>query len=336
MLDLSFLLSDGLNLADNLISAWDDTWSRVLGVSVTGFVLYGILCWIGTLLAVVTLLVLMFELFNDLNKGRMEAFTQLIWPLVVALLLAHNGRLLAQITLDIRGIINQINNMALGALVVGVSLDEIFRQALAYISLESTISNWLRPCESLFGEAQSQCLNQAISQSQGFVNSAGSVLGGASWLTDLTNSLGTIGNRIGDGNFQGVLQALTPGWLPVVASMLTYSQMAYQQTLEASLLLTALFGPIAVGASLLPNGTKAMVVWVTTLFSIGFARLAFNILVGLTSIIVTSSPGGNPFWFSLFSGLFAPVLSSLVAGGTGFGIVNATRQIPSFNSPFRW
>jgi hypothetical protein len=94
-------------------------------------------------------------------------------------------------------------------------------------------------------------------------------------------------------------------------------QIAYQNLLEASLVITALLGPIAVGGSLLPYGAKPIFAWLAGFFSVGFARLCFNIIVGLTSVVATSSDGGDPFWFALFAGLLAPLLASSLASGAG-------------------
>jgi hypothetical protein len=106
--------------------------------------------------------------------------------------------------------------------------------------------------------------------------------------------------------------------MPIVVSVLYWMQIAYQNLLEASLIITALLGPIAVGGSLLPYGPRAVFAWLAGFFSVGFARLCFNIIVGLASVVATGSEGGDPFWFALFAGLLAPVLASGLASGAGF------------------
>ena len=238
--------------------------------------------------------------------------------LLVAFLLSNNGQVLAQSTLELRDIINQANSQVIAITMAGVKLDELYQEANGNIGLQSLISNTMRACQSLTGEAQLQCMNQALSQSQEIVNNYKAVFGDRSWLDNIQGFLDGITSAVSGGGIEmGVFGLLKPLWMPIVVSVLYWMQMAYQNLLEASLIITALLGPIAVGGSLLPYGPKAIFAWLTGFFSVGFARLCFNIIVGLASVVATSSEGGDPFWFALFAGLFAPLLASSLASGAG-------------------
>ena len=54
------------------------------------------------------------------------------------------------------------------------------------------------------------------------------------------------------------------------------------------MLLTALLGPMAVGASLLPYGSKQIFTWLKAFFSLGMAKLSFNIILGLCGQLVSN------------------------------------------------
>ncbi len=318
---LNNVLTAGANAANSVAQSWNNTWQNVLGQSLNngGTSLYGVLCWLGTIFAVGTLIFLVIELYKDLSDGKPNALSILIWPLIVAFLLANQGQLLAQITLGLRSILNQVNTQVLAITLSGVKLDELYQQANGNIALQGLISVSFGACRSLTGEAQAQCLNQAVNQAQTLVNDYKSAFGGGSWLDGIQNFLNSIGSAItGNGVDAGIFGLLKPVWMPIVVSVLYWMQIAYQNLLEAGLLITALFGPIAVGGSLLPYGPKSIFAWLTGFFAIGFARICFNIIVGLSAVVATDSQGGDPFWFALFAGLFAPILASGLATGSGF------------------
>jgi hypothetical protein len=316
---LNNVLINGANAANNVAESWNNTWDNVLGSgSLGGTSLYGVLCWLGTLFALGTLIFLVIELYKDLNEGKPAVLTSLVWPLLVAFLLANNGQWLAQATLALRDIINQANSQVIAITMAGVKLDELYREANGNMALQGIISSTMRACQSLTGEAQIQCLDQAVTQAQSLVDTYKSIFGDKSWLDHIQGFLDGITNALtGDGVDMGIFGLLKPLWMPIVVSILYWLQIAYQNLLEASLLITALLGPIAVGGSLLPYGPRAIFAWLTGFFSVGFARLCFNIIVGLASVVATSSDGGDPFWFALFAGLLAPILASSLASGAG-------------------
>lgn len=325
-ISLNNVLINGANAANSVAESWNGTWQDVLGLSGApgGATLYSSLCWVGTVFAVGTLIFLMIELFKDLNEGKEAAFAQLIWPLIVALLLASNGTLLARITVALRDIINEANTQVISATMAGVKLDELYQEANGNIGLQSMISSYMRPCQSLTGEAQVQCLNQAVAQAQGLVDAYKAVFGDKTWLENIQSFLSSIGDILtGGGDPMGIFGLTKPLWMPIVVSILYWMQIAFQNLLEGALIITALLGPVAVGGSLLPFGAKPIFAWLTGFFSVGFARLSFNIIVGLTSVVATSSEGGDPFWFALFAGLFAPILAMSLASGAGLAVWTA-------------
>jgi hypothetical protein len=320
-ISLNDVLINGAEAANSVAESWNNTWQDVLGLSGSpgGATLYSVLCWVGTLFAVGTLLFLVIELYKDLNEGKPIVLASLVWPLIVAFLLANNGEWLAKSTLALREIINQANSQIIAITMAGVKLDELYQEANGNLGLQVLISNTMRACQSLMGEAQIQCMNQAVTQSQDIINNYKALFGDKNWLDNIQGFLDGITSTItGGGIDMGIFGLLKPLWMPIVVSILYWMQIAYQNLLEASLVITALLGPIAVGGSLLPYGPRAIFAWLTGFFSVGFARLCFNIIVGLTSVVATASEGGDPFWFALFAGLLAPVLASSLASGAGF------------------
>ncbi|MFN6567612.1 hypothetical protein [Dendronalium sp. ChiSLP03b] len=72
---------------------------------------------------------------------------------------------------------------------------------------------------------------------------------------------------------------------------------AYQWGIELTMLLSAYLGPLAVGGSLLPYGAKPLLAWLTGYFSVGIAKLGFNIISGFAAELIANSRSDQPLFF---------------------------------------
>lgn len=99
-------------------------------------------------------------------------------------------------------------------------------------------------------------------------------------------------------------------------------QWAFANLIEASLLLTALTGPVAIAGSLLPIGTRPIWAWLTGLFSLGMAKIYYNIVVGLIATVIVNAQAQNEsdFGFVVLLSILAPVLSLTLAAGGGLAV----------------
>jgi hypothetical protein len=104
-----------------------------------------------------------------------------------------------------------------------------------------------------------------------------------------------------------------------VIGVITSTRTAFIYILEAMMLVTGLIGPIFVGLSLFPVGTKPMVAWAISFVTIGFCKICYSLISGLAAIaMVYAGPQNNDMTVaSVVLGLFAPVLSFYVASNTG-------------------
>ncbi len=120
-----------------------------------------------------------------------------------------------------------------------------------------------------------------------------------------------------------------------IKSFLFSLQYAFQNLIEATMLLIAALGPIAVGGSLLPVAGKPIFAWLTGFLSVGIAKISFNIIAVLTAAVIVNGPAENPnanpdlMWFIIFLGVLAPILSLVVAAAGGFAVFNAISNTAS-------
>ena len=314
----------GLRAAQQTAENWNDHWHAVLSGTVPGgTALYGALADVGEYFAVGTLLVLMILIFRDLNEGKPYSLENLIWPLIVATLLANNGNLLAQTTIGLRSIINNANQTVLETTLAGVNLNQIYRQANGLANVQQEISALVQECASSSNEELSKCLAVAQEAANDLIDKYKQKNGSNLWIENLQADLAdTFADGILGGTVNLVFSSLLSNWQPILYSVLSLMQIAYQNLLEATLLLTALLGPVAVGGSLLPMGVRPVFAWLTGFFSVGMAKLSFNIIVGLTAAIATNNSVGDPGWFPLFCAILAPLLSFGLAAGGGLAVWN--------------
>jgi hypothetical protein len=117
-----------------------------------------------------------------------------------------------------------------------------------------------------------------------------------------------------------------------VAVILLALNNAYQWGIEFTMLLTALLGPLAIGGSLLPFGVKPIFAWLTGYFTVGMAKLCFNIIIGLCGQLIANSQQNQPMIFLLFIGLVSPILASALAAGGGLAVWTGLGKVTAFGA----
>jgi uncharacterized membrane protein YeaQ/YmgE (transglycosylase-associated protein family) len=295
--------------------------------------LYTALCKVGQLFAVATLVFYMVELAkNFMNQEDMKALSSWIWPIIVVSMLANGGSLLRDGTLAIREIINKTNNDIIKVAAAGVDMEVAFNRAVGNIALQQQVGAAMERCKSIPGNSQDSidCLNQAQIElrqsapdlfkgsepepSSGFWNPLEALSDAKDALENM--SPGQIGEKIGS-SITSAIGSMMTGF---VAALMLALNNAYQWGIEFTMLVTALLGPLAIGGSLLPFGAKPIFAWLTGYFSVGMAKLCFNMITGLCAQLIANSEQNQPMIFLLFVGLISPILASALAAGGGLAV----------------
>jgi hypothetical protein len=305
----SSIAADGAVAADAISAAMDKLWTDVLGGG-----LYGAIAQLGVFFAVGTLLIFLVQWFKDLMEGdNPQAFTSVIWPILVIVLLANQAKVLSACTLQLRGIINQVNQQILTSTSGSLQLQEAYQQVVGQVGASDTARSVLSQCATLADpQQQNECVQNATRQAQ-----------------EINSSLPQQSNNV----FQNPLDSLNPAkqienftttvFAVAVRGWLIAFGIAFQWIVEISLLLTGLLGPLAVGGSLLPVGQKAIFAWLTGFFSVGMVKLSFNIICGLVATLVINAENADSMIFAFATGLLAPVLSLILAAGGGIAVFNS-------------
>ena len=328
------IIDTGAATSQSIAEGWDKQWLDLLQNN-TSNNLYGALTNLGIFFAVGTLLFFMIQFLKDLiSYEYTRPISALIWPFIVVVLLSNsgNGSILSNLTLRVRNnVLNAVNQQV----VVSADTDNIYQQALNMSIAEEVAGSLLRPCQSLTGEQQSKCFEKAADKVNVLWDKYRDTYGNKNWINRLQTKVDNI--RYGTGivsetSFNSLLGSTVQ---TTIKNFLISLQYAFQNLIEATMLLIALLGPIAVGASLLPVAGKPIFAWLTGFFSIGIAKISFNIIAVQTATVIVNGPGQNAnvdpdlMWFIIFLGILAPILSLLVAAAGGFAVFSAISSTAS-------
>ncbi len=84
------------------------------------------------------------------------------------------------------------------------------------------------------------------------------------------------------------------------------------------MIVTALVGPIFLALSMFPVGTKPFIAWGTSFLSLGFCKICFSLVSGLSAVaMIYSGPNVDMLVVSVVLGLLAPVIAFSIASGSG-------------------
>jgi hypothetical protein len=316
-------IQNGTVTTQNIINSWDKQWLDLLQNN-TNNNLYGILTQLGIFFAVGTLLFFIMQWIKDvLENEYTRPLSSLIFPLIVVFLLANpgNGTLLSNLTLGVRNFINSINQQVIET----ADINSSYQQALNMSIAEEVAGSFLRPCQSLTGEQQNQCLIKAKEKIDTLWQSYRDSYGAQLWISRLETRVNNIVFNIGNVSEINFNSLLGSTFQTSIKNILVSLQSAFQNLIEATMLLVAALGPLAVGGSLLPVAGKPIYAWLTGFLSMGIAKISFNIIVAMTSsVIVNSSQDVNSepdlMWFLIFLGILAPILSLILAAVGGFAV----------------
>lgn len=286
--------------------------------------LYGAIVSIGLLIALVALAIFLVQLGRRTMEGGLFHVAELIWPVIVIMLLSNNGKLLAQSTLELQALGNGVNDLVLEQTLGGLKLREAFQEAYIQGASTQLMAVLNEQCQSQqTPEAVRQCLEQKQQQFNQYVDRMRALHGeqdSSFWeaLKEKTKDV----FRAGIGLF-GTFTVAIP------ASILLQAwQTAAQLVLEIALLLVSMFGPIAVGASLLPTSSKPLFAWLSGMFSLFMAKLGFNIIAGIgATLVLTSTDVVTPLVLQIVLAIFAPALALIVGSGSGIGMFLAFSYI---------
>ncbi|GJD19859.1 hypothetical protein RIVM261_048150 [Rivularia sp. IAM M-261] len=309
------LITSSIELSKQTVESWNKAWGDVVNPSGA---LWAGLCNLGTTLAALSIIFLAVKMASDYQEKRFlwsELAASVVYPLVIALFLGSNGYLLSQTVLIVRNIGHQ---QVISVLNIQLA-DTTFKQAISDVTLtqsvKTQVSTIYAECQGKIGKPLTDCLTEkrpiieqilteAEKQNNGPLEEARKAV---AQLTDFVQNPGAV--------FSASISL-------ILITFLYALQWAFVNILEAALIMTATFAPIALGLSLLPLGSKPIWAWASGFVSLFGVQLGYNIVVGLaaTVIVAAGAQSASDLAFLAFISIFAPALALLIAGGGGVAL----------------
>ena len=340
------VVKGAIGLSQDTFRAWNKAWTDAINPVDGG--LWSGLVSVGLILAMLSILYVALKEGKDVleKQSWSELVNMIVWPIVVLFFLGNNGSLLAQTTLGIRNIgyaqTQKVLNLQLG--------ETQFRTAISKTGISNStkeaIQNLYTECGGLVGEELTKCWQSKQPAAEAILAKAEGILGGAelsSVRSFLSGVTGLAGSALNSATPVGAIKAVVnPGeylrstFVPIIRAILFGLQWMVANVLEASLLLTALFAPIAMGLSLLPFQGRPIIAWLTGFISLFGVQLGYNIVVGLvaTTIVNAKAEVATDIGFAMLLAIGAPGLAIAIstAGGMAVyrGLSSSVKQITDF------
>ena len=312
-------VNNAATISDMVSTSLDNIWEQAL----TG-PLYGIINNVGVLLAIACVGFWCFKFYREMEEGGLRpAAVELVFPIVVIFLLSSGGSNLSKLTMGMRSYINATNQQIIQS--VGANLD--FQKSLSnlanYSTAQSQISQLRSRCDGITSnEKLQQCLQESKAQAEQYIETYKKNSPPGSWLQDLQQQFQQAFSDPLTAASTVVRTAMSPIMFAIEAFMVAL-QGAFQYAIEISMLITGLFGPIAVGLSLLPFGAKPIYAWMTGFWSLGLCKMSLNLVTGLVATTAQNAgPTGDTLGHSIAIGLLSPILAIGLSTGGGIAIFN--------------
>ncbi|MCT7996217.1 hypothetical protein [Laspinema olomoucense] len=149
--------------AEFISAAMDQLWMDVIGGG-----LYVSIANLGILFAVGTLMIWVVQTFGALlYQEDWRGFDQIIWPIVIVILLSNQAAVLSTTTLQLRSILNGVNQSLLEQTSASIRLSEAYQQVMEESAAEDAVRAILSQCSGLADpQQQRQCFEQKVEQAE--------------------------------------------------------------------------------------------------------------------------------------------------------------------------
>ena len=331
----SEVIQQSLQLNQDTVQAWQRIWDAAIDPDV--YELWAGTVSLGSTLAALSIIYLTLKYAGELGYTTSWAklLEMFLWPLTIFVFLGGNGRLLAQIVKIFRAIGYSSVSKILEIQLAGVT----FRQAVEQVRLNNLSTRRIQQiygeCINLVGKELNECWQSKQPEAQEMLNQIGTStdVSPAQNFLDVILNFTVVGGIREVGSFieGGFAQILQDKIIPIIETILYAMQWGFVNILEASLLGTASFAPIALGLSLLPTSGRLIIVWGSAMIGLFAIQMGYNILVGIVAVVLVSTTGNfaevvSDLGFLLITAIFAPRLAYLLGKGGGVALYESASR----------
>jgi hypothetical protein len=316
--------------------------------------MYKTVSFIGIIIAVFAVGFWCVKLYKTLEEGGLRPLaSEMVLPVILVVMLSNSGKNMREMTLGTRDAMNSFNATLNRVIDADMSLRSavgVLGKADAIMTLVDNVSgscqaitefNKYHDCMTTKGDFV-KLATKGLDGSWPNVNTNSSY--GAQWqkeidqwkdyTTNYTKNRFDVKdlNKLREGSLTSALADIrnihtfqdTAELRGIILSM----RGAFLYIIEVMMLVTALVGPIFLALSLFPVGFKPLITWGTSFLTLGFCKICFSLISGLSSLAMVLAGPNNVDMLvtSVVLGLLAPVLAISVASGSGLATLSSVAQ----------
>jgi hypothetical protein len=312
--------------------------------------MYKMVCLLGTLLAVFAVGFWCVKLYKTLDEGGLRpAVNEIVFPIILVAMLSNNGKNMKELTLGTRDAMNSFNATLNKAIDAEVNLKAATDVLSFFDAAISFTDNQVKSCQS---ETEAQkfqdCMTKNAASTQVFNTGLSSLWpstnNGAKWQKEINDWKDYTANYTKNRFNTDTLDLMRGG--NIMSKMTDIKNIrrfedtadlrgvilsfrgAFLYIIEVMMLVTALVGPVFLALSMFPVGTKPLLTWGVSFLTLGFCKICFSLISGLSSLAMVLSGPKNVDMLvtSIVLGLLAPALAISVASGSGLATLSSVTQ----------
>lgn len=312
------ILDESIDLSQKTAESWSRIWDITVSPEVA---LWQAIVELGAFIAAMAVVYLALSEASKLidNPTWRKLIAMFRFPLFILILLGGNGYFLAGAIRTVRSIAYFWLSKILEMTFAGISINEALQKIQNTNIANGRAREIFADCIDKTALALEECLNDPQKQEQ---------------VQEMLGNLPVGNGEAFDGNLleaatnftqQTVTTLISAAFLPSIETFLIGLQWAFVNGIEVALFLTAMYAPIAVGLSMIPNAGPSIIAWFSGFMGLFMLQIGYVLVVGITANILalTEQEGQainttiTDLAFLLFLSLVAPIIASLIAAGGG-------------------
>jgi hypothetical protein len=351
---LSDILSNSVS-TEAVPKALDDLWKITMEGN-----FYKLVARLGLLIAVFGIGFWCLKLYKSLEEGALRpVVNDLIWPILLVVLLSNNGRNMRDFTMFSRDIMNGINKSTDNVISAEVSLQSTIRILATSDWISQEMNRRVEACrEYVYHDDYTKCMESAKTAVDLFVNN------NANWsnspsaqvqrayekrrdevrdrarnffsidsITNVKKAQEAQNKNAAVSDFTKISQITKFEDTAQLRTTILSFRAAFIYIIEVMMLVTGIFGPIFLALSIFPVGTKPLTSWAISFVSLGFCKICFTLISGLSSLamVFATDKHTDMMVASIVLGLLSPALAFAVASGSGLAALTTISYVtPGF------
>jgi hypothetical protein len=308
--------------------------------------MYKTVSFIGMIIAVFAVGFWCVKLYKTLEEGGLRPLAnEMVLPVILVVMLSNSGKNMREMTLGTRDAMNSFNATLNRVIDADMSLRSavgVLGKADAIMTLVDNVSgscqaitefNKYHDCMTTKGDFV-KLATKGLDGSWPNVNTNSSY--GAQWQKEIDQwkdyTTNYTKNRFDVKDLNKLREGSLTSALADIRNIHTFQDTAelrgiilsmrgsFLYIIEVMMLVTALVGPIFLALSLFPVGFKPLITWGTSFLTLGFCKICFSLISGLSSLAMVLAGPNNVDMLvtAIVLGLLSPVLAFSIASGSGF------------------